>query len=178
MRRPRTAWVAAAAAAAALSSAVAVGCDSDDATENQQEAVKNALTSDPTATTDRPGTPTTGEATTAATTDEGSGAGGSVDASPRDGSGSEVTIPAAEDGLRFTRTSVTATAGTITLKMANPSENQHNIAVDKPRKAAGEVVGKGGVSTITVDFPAGRYRFYCSVDGHADAGMVGTLIVE
>lgn len=180
MRRPRAVWVATAVAAAAMSSAIATGCGSDDDTENQQEAVENALTSDPTGTTDRPGTPTgrSGATTAPETGEGGDDAGGSVDASPRDGSGSEVTIPAAADGLRFTRTSVTATAGTITLKMANPSDNQHNIAVDEPEKVVGPVVGKGETSTITVDFPAGRYRYYCSVPGHADAGMVGTLIVE
>ncbi len=32
--------------------------------------------------------------------------------------------------------------------------------------------------TITLKAPAGSYEFICTVEGHADAGMYGTLTVE
>lgn len=89
-----------------------------------------------------------------------------------------IEIPAAVEGLAFEKTEVRAKAGTITLRMPNPSVMPHNIAVDEPEEAIGEVVNQGGVSEITVDFPPGTYEYYCSVAGHRAGGMVGTLIVE
>ena len=73
---------------------------------------------------------------------------------------------------------VTAQAGRITLRMPNPSPLPHSIAVDEPERVIGEVVEQGGVSEITLDFPPGEYEYYCSVPGHREGGMVGTLVVE
>ena len=73
---------------------------------------------------------------------------------------------------------MTAQAGRITLRMPNPSPLPHSIAVDEPERVIGEVVEQGGVSEITLDFPPGEYEYYCSVPGHREGGMVGTLVVE
>ena len=35
----------------------------------------------------------------------------------------------------------------------------------------------GGSADVTVDLKAGKYEFYCPVDGHRQAGMEGTLTV-
>ena len=40
------------------------------------------------------------------------------------------------------------------------------------------VLSPGESGELAVDLPAGEYEFYCSVPGHRQAGMVGTLIVE
>ena len=89
-----------------------------------------------------------------------------------------IEIPAAVEGLAYQETEVSAPAGQVNLIMPNPSPLPHNIAVEEPEEAVGEVVQEGGVSEITVDFPAGEYEYFCTVPGHREAGMVGTLTVE
>ena len=128
------------------------GCESD-ATDNQQDAERNALTADPSNTRDRPGTPSTatgGSSTSApdATPSRtGTGEGtptATAERGTEDDEDAEVVIPAAVQDLAFTKTRVVASPGRITLTMANPSSTPHNIAVDRPEKTEGEVVGKGG----------------------------------
>jgi uncharacterized cupredoxin-like copper-binding protein len=42
----------------------------------------------------------------------------------------------------------------------------------------GEVVERGGQSTVSLDLDTGTYEFYCSVGSHREAGMEGTLTVR
>ena len=100
-------------------------------------------------------------------------------ASPPAGGG-ETTLenPADPSQLRFSEPMLEAQAGTITLVMENPSQIEHNIAVRGGGvDEQGEIVGQGGESTVTADLEAGEYEFYCSVPGHEQAGMKGTLTV-
>jgi uncharacterized cupredoxin-like copper-binding protein len=105
------------------------------------------------------------EATTEATTEE-------------EAEATVVEIPVADAGLAYAVTEATADAGTVTLRSVNPQVVPHNIAIENPDPVEGEVVTDGGVSEITVELAAGTYEFYCSVPGHREAGMVGTLTVE
>ena len=120
---------------------------------------------------------TTTQETTAATTPappaETTDTSGEAPAEP-----TVVEIPADETMLAYQVTEATAPAGEVTLRMPNPSAVPHNIAVEMPTAAEGEVVENGGVSEITVNFPAGEYEYFCTVPGHRGAGMTGTLTVE
>ncbi len=40
------------------------------------------------------------------------------------------------------------------------------------------VLNPGESGSIVVNLPAGTYQFWCTVPGHRDAGMSGTLTVE
>ena len=81
--------------------------------------------------------------------------------------------------LKFLASSASATAGQVTLKMKNTSSTPHDIAVQgNGINQVGQVVSSGGVSTVSVNLKPGTYEFYCSVDGHAAAGMKGTLTVK
>jgi len=96
-------------------------------------------------------------------------------------SGGETLKLSADPGgaLKFTTTSLTAKAGTVTLEMANPSSVPHAISVKgNGIDESGETVEKDGTSKVTVDLKAGTYTFYCPVDGHEAAGMKGTLTVS
>jgi uncharacterized cupredoxin-like copper-binding protein len=81
--------------------------------------------------------------------------------------------------LRFNTKSLTANAGKVTLVMKNPSQLSHSIAITgNGVNAAGEVVGPGGTSTVSASLKPGTYTFYCTVPGHREAGMFGTLTVK
>jgi plastocyanin len=78
--------------------------------------------------------------------------------------------------LLYVTNQATAEAGRLEVRSPNASGVPHNIVIDG--KGEGEVVQDGKVSAFEADFEAGEYRFYCSVEGHAEAGMEGTLKVE
>ena len=73
-----------------------------------------------------------------------------------------------------------APAGRLRLVMPNPSSIPHNVALRGPgiQPTLGEIVGKGGTSEVSVTVRAGQYTFFCSVSGHEQGGMVGTLTVK
>jgi plastocyanin len=81
--------------------------------------------------------------------------------------------------LRFDKATLQAAAGTVTIVMDNPASLPHNVAIEgEGVDEKGEVVSKGGTSTVTPTLKAGTYTFYCSVPGHREGGMVGTLTVR
>ena len=98
------------------------------------------------------------------------------------GTASTVTLSADPGGaLKFDKTTLTAKAGTVTVKMTNPSTSglPHAIAVEgNGVDKDGKTAQPGGVSIDTLNLKPGTYTFYCPVDGHKAAGMKGTLIVS
>jgi uncharacterized cupredoxin-like copper-binding protein len=96
------------------------------------------------------------------------------------GTGGKLTTDADPSGaLKFTKTTLSAKAGNVTITMKNPSPVQHGIGVKgNGVQQAGNTVGQGGVSTVTANLKPGKYEFYCPVDGHEQAGMKGTLTVK
>jgi plastocyanin len=80
---------------------------------------------------------------------------------------------------RFDKTTLSAVAGEVTITMTNPSPVGHNVAlkgggVDEK----GDVVQGDAKSTVEATVQAGQYEFYCSVPGHEQSGMKGTLTVK
>jgi uncharacterized cupredoxin-like copper-binding protein len=111
----------------------------------------------------------------------GSSAGSSAPAgsTTSGGAGQTIDIPISDSGFSFTKTSVTAHAGTVTLKSVNPQSVPHDISIKgNGVDETGEEVSNGGTSTVTADLKPGTYEFYCSVPGHEQAGMKGTLTVS
>ena len=105
----------------------------------------------------------------------------SSSASSSGGGGNTITQAADPSGqLKFTNSTLTAKAGKDTVKFTNMSQLPHNMTIVT---AGGSQVGAtptftGGTKTITVDLKPGTYTFYCSVPGHRQAGMQGTLTVS
>jgi mono/diheme cytochrome c family protein len=90
----------------------------------------------------------------------------------------ELEIPADPSGaLAFEFGKAEAPAGEITFSMPNPAPIPHNIALEEP-PTEGDVVNKGGTSTFSASLKKGEYTYLCTVPGHAEGGMVGTLTVK
>jgi plastocyanin len=98
------------------------------------------------------------------------------------GKGQVIHLSADPGGaLRFTRSTLTAKAGKVTLIMVNPSSAgmDHGIAIEgNGVDSDGATVGPGSTSTVSATLKKGTYTYYCPVPGHKQAGMVGTLTVS
>jgi plastocyanin len=81
--------------------------------------------------------------------------------------------------LKFLASTATAKAGKVTIDMLNKSSVSHDIAIQgNGVQQIGKIVAGGGTSTVSASLKAGTYTFYCSVPGHEQAGMKGTLTVK
>jgi plastocyanin len=94
--------------------------------------------------------------------------------------GSKLSLQADPSGmLAFIPTSLTAKAGKVTIDFANASPIQHDVVVAKGTTVIGSTpVFNGGAKSLTVTLAKGTYAYYCSVPGHRQAGMQGTLTVN
>ena len=120
---------------------------------------------------------TTGTATTPSSADTGGGAGGSAGNA---GSAGTVDLSAKDDQLAYNATKETASAGKVTIAFTNDSNIQHDVVLAEPN---GKVIGQtpvfdGGTKDVTATLKPGSYTYYCSVPGHREAGMQGTLTVK
>jgi uncharacterized cupredoxin-like copper-binding protein len=87
-----------------------------------------------------------------------------------------VTIEAREFG--FSPTAVTIPAsGATRIVVKDAGGIVHNLTIDALGIQVVVPPGDSGEVTI-VDPQPGTYLFYCSISGHREAGMVGTLTVE
>jgi plastocyanin len=83
--------------------------------------------------------------------------------------------------LKFTKSSLSAKAGKVTIDFTNSSSVPHNFTVQQG--TSGPEVGgtptiQGGSKTLTVTLKPGTYTFFCTIPGHRAAGMQGTLTVS
>jgi plastocyanin len=96
------------------------------------------------------------------------------------GTAGALDIQAASSGLAYSSDTATAKAGNVTVDFTNPQPLPHDVAFED---AGGETVGKTELVTEdstseTVDLKSGAYTFYCTVPGHREAGMEGSLTVK
>ena len=107
--------------------------------------------------------------------------GAAAEIGEKGGGGSTVDFEADPNGeLAYTTTEAAAEAGKVTIDFNNPQSLTHDVAIED---ASGEMVGKTDLigqdeTSTTVDLKPGTYTFYCTVPGHREAGMEGTLTVK
>jgi uncharacterized cupredoxin-like copper-binding protein len=95
------------------------------------------------------------------------------------GGGAVLKLAADPSQLKFDKSSLTADAGKVTIDMKNDSDIPHDVSIDgNGVDEKGKEVTGGGTSTVSATLEPGKYTFYCSVPGHREAGMEGTLTVR
>lgn len=88
-------------------------------------------------------------------------------------------LAASPTTLAFDKQELTAKPGQVTIDFDNPSAIPHNVVIEKDgEELAGFEPITEGKESLTADLEAGTYTFICSVPGHAEAGMEGTLEVK
>jgi plastocyanin len=80
--------------------------------------------------------------------------------------------------LMYDKKALSAKAGKVTVAFTNASQIGHDVTIAKgPTKLAGTNVITNSKASVSVTLKPGAYVFYCSVPGHRQAGMQGTLTV-
>ena len=67
----------------------------------------------------------------------------------------------------------------MTIDFTNPAALEHDVAIEEDGKeiAGSELIAEAKTS-VTADLGPGTYTFFCTVPGHREAGMEGTLTVK
>jgi plastocyanin len=122
---------------------------------------------------------TSAETSGGAAAESGEKSGGGGESSG--GGGSTLDFETDPNGeLAYTTTEATAKAGKVTVDFNNPQGLTHDVAIENEK---GETVGQtdliaGEETSTTVNLKPGTYKYYCTVPGHREAGMEGTLVVK
>jgi len=117
-----------------------------------------------------PATPSTTSTSTSTSTTASTGASGGL------------AIAANPSGLlKYTKSTLSAKAGKVTIAFTNSSPLMHNFTLQQG--TSGKILGatptfQGGTKTLTLNLKPGTYTYFCTVPGHRMAGMVGTLTVS
>jgi plastocyanin len=117
------------------------------------------------------------------TTTEAS-AGGTTSTTPSGGGGGGSTVKLAADPtqIAYTTDSLKAKAGNLTIDFNNPNPAiPHDVCVDSSsggQLGCSDQVTNGSTTLALDNLKPGKYTFFCSVDGHEQAGMKGTLTVQ
>jgi plastocyanin len=81
--------------------------------------------------------------------------------------------------LSYNTKTLSAKAGSVTIALTNASPVEHNVTIAQGSKVlVATPTFTGGSRSVTAKLPPGTYTFYCSVPGHRQAGMEGTLTVS
>lgn len=126
-----------------------------------------------------------GSSDNSSTESETSGGGAATESTEKTGGesagGSTVDFEADPGGeLAYTTTEASAKAGKVTIDFNNPQGLTHDVAIEDEK---GETVGQTDLiakeeTSTAVNLKPGTYTYYCSVPGHREAGMEGTLTVK
>ena len=110
----------------------------------------------------------------------GATGGGEPEAKAPSGPGGTVQLEADPTDLAYDTTELSSKPGKVTIDFTNPSALEHDVAIEGEGKelADSELVANGGKTTASAELAPGTYTFYCTVPGHREAGMEGTLVVK
>ena len=95
------------------------------------------------------------------------------------GPGGTVQLAASASALAFDTKQLNSKPGKVTIDFDNPAALEHNVAIEKDGSVIAESETLAECKTsVSADLAPGTYTFLCTIPGHAEAGMEGTLTVK
>jgi plastocyanin len=95
------------------------------------------------------------------------------------GPGGTLQLAASPTQIAFDTTQLTSEPGKVTIDFDNPAAIEHDVAIEQgDKEIAKSALVTEGKTSVTADLAPGTYTFLCTVPGHAEAGMEGTLTVK
>jgi plastocyanin len=95
------------------------------------------------------------------------------------GAGGTLQLAALATQIAFDSTQLTSKPGKVTIDFDNPAAIEHDVAIEQNGKEiAKSALITEGKTSVSADLEPGTYTFLCTVPGHAEAGMEGSLTVK
>jgi plastocyanin len=95
------------------------------------------------------------------------------------GPGGTLQLKASPTQIAFDTTQLTIKPGKVTIDFENPAALEHDVAIEQDGKEiAKSALITEGKTSVSAHLAPGTYTFLCTVPGHAEAGMEGTLTVK
>jgi plastocyanin len=95
------------------------------------------------------------------------------------GPGGTLELQASPTQIAYDTTQLTSKPGKVTIDFENPAAIEHDVAIEQDGKEiAKSALITEGKTSVSADLAPGTYTFLCTVPGHAEAGMEGTLTVK
>jgi plastocyanin len=95
------------------------------------------------------------------------------------GPGGTLKLSADQTQIAYTTKALSSKPGKVTIDFTNPSQLSHDVAIAKGSKeiAKSDLISQSSTA-VAADLAPGKYVFYCTVPGHRETGMEGTLTVK
>jgi plastocyanin len=120
--------------------------------------------------------------TTSGGSANGAATGGAAAGGQAAAGGETIDLSADPDGqLAYTTDTLSAKAGNVTIAFDNSAAISHDVAVEDSAGndlGTSDLIAESNTSLVLKNLKPGTYTYYCTVPGHKDAGMEGTLTVK
>jgi plastocyanin len=96
------------------------------------------------------------------------------------GPGGTLKLAADPSAIAYDTTSLASKPGKVTIDFTNPAPLEHDVAIegeDGKEIVSSALITKSKTS-VSAELAPGTYTFFCTVPGHREAGMEGTLVVK
>ena len=109
----------------------------------------------------------------------GAGSGGAPAEPKGTGPGGTLQLAADQTAIAYDKKLLASKPGEVTIDFDNPSQVSHDVAIAKgSQEVAKSDLISDGKTSVTAELASGESTFFCTVPGHREAGMEGTLSVK
>ncbi len=116
---------------------------------------------------------------TSAASETTSSTAASTDTSTTASGGGGQTVKIGETEYKLDPSDATVKAGSVTFDVTNDGTITHNLQIEgNGVEETTDSLAPGDTGQLAVDLKPGSYEMYCTIDGHKDLGMEGTVTVQ